>query len=86
MNQPKGKVLAHIKPKSFNHPKTVRKVVMDFDLERINNKLLTRHENMCVREKNSYKGNWNLSHTRAVEKAFSNDWFVKAGLNIISNL
>ena len=32
------------------------------------------------------KGTWNLSHTRAVEKAFSNEWFVKAGLKIISNL
>ena len=31
------------------------------------------------------KGTWNLSHTRAVEKAFSNEWFVKAGLKIISN-
>ena len=32
------------------------------------------------------KGTWNLSHTRAVEKAFSKEWFVKAGLKIISNL
>jgi RNA-directed DNA polymerase len=32
------------------------------------------------------KGTWNLSHTRAVEKAFSNAWFVKAGLKIVSNL
>jgi RNA-directed DNA polymerase len=32
------------------------------------------------------KGTWNLSHTRAVEKAFSNNWFVKAGLKIVSNL
>jgi RNA-directed DNA polymerase len=32
------------------------------------------------------KGTWNLSHTRAVEKAFSNEWFVKAGLKIISDL
>lgn len=32
------------------------------------------------------KGTWNLSHTRAVEKAFSNEWFVKTGLKIVSNL
>ena len=32
------------------------------------------------------KGTWNLSHTRALEKAFSNEWFVKKGLKIISNL
>jgi RNA-directed DNA polymerase len=34
----------------------------------------------------SNKGNWNLSHTRAVEKAFSNKWFERAGLKIVSNL
>lgn len=34
----------------------------------------------------SNKGMWNLSHTRAVEKAFSNDWFEKMGLKIFSNL
>jgi chemotaxis regulatin CheY-phosphate phosphatase CheZ len=32
------------------------------------------------------KGTWNLSHTRAVEKAFSNKWFVKAGLEKVSDL
>jgi RNA-directed DNA polymerase len=32
------------------------------------------------------KGTWNLSHTRGVEKAYSNEWFVKAGLKIVSNL
>lgn len=34
----------------------------------------------------SNKGVWNLSHTRAVEKAFSNEWFEKMGLKIVSNL
>jgi len=34
----------------------------------------------------SNKGDWNLSHTRAVEKAFSNKWFERAGLKIVSNL
>ena len=34
----------------------------------------------------SNKGNWKLSHTRAVEKAFSNRWFERAGLKIMSNL
>lgn len=34
----------------------------------------------------SNKGHWNLSHTRAVEKAFSNEWFEKTGLKIVSNL
>jgi RNA-directed DNA polymerase len=33
----------------------------------------------------SNKGTWNLSHTRGVEKAFSNEWFVKAGLEIVSD-
>lgn len=32
------------------------------------------------------KGTWNLSNTRAVGKAFSNEWFVKRGLKIVSNL
>lgn len=32
------------------------------------------------------RGTWNLSHTRVVEKAFSNNWFAKMGLKIISNL
>src|SRR4029077_2348977 len=32
------------------------------------------------------KGIWNLSHTGAVEKAYSNKWFVNAGLKIVSNL
>lgn len=31
-------------------------------------------------------GTWKLSHTRAVETAFSNEWFVKKGLKIVSNL
>ena len=34
----------------------------------------------------SNKGIWNLSHTRAVEKAFSNEWFEKKGLETFSNL
>lgn len=34
----------------------------------------------------SNKGPWNLSHTRAVEKAFSNKWFEKIGLKVVSNL
>jgi group II intron reverse transcriptase/maturase len=34
----------------------------------------------------SNKGPWNLSHTRAVEKAFPNKWFEKMGLKIVSNL
>jgi RNA-directed DNA polymerase len=34
----------------------------------------------------SNKGNWNLSHTRAVEKAFSNKWFEQMGLKTISKL
>lgn len=32
------------------------------------------------------KGIWNLSSTKAVHKAFSNDWFVRIGLKIVSNL
>lgn len=34
----------------------------------------------------SNKGSWNLSHTRAVEKGFSNEWFERTGLKIVSNL
>jgi len=34
----------------------------------------------------SNKGTWNLSHTRAVEIAFSNNWFERTGLKIVSNL
>ena len=34
----------------------------------------------------SNKGNWKLSHTRAVEKAFPNRWFERIGLKIVSNL
>ena len=34
----------------------------------------------------SNKKTWKLSHTRMVEKAFSNNWFERAGLKIISNL
>lgn len=34
----------------------------------------------------SNKGTWNLSHKSAVEKAYSNNWFAKAGLEIVSNL
>jgi len=33
----------------------------------------------------SNKGTWNLSHTRAVEKAYSNEWFARKGLEIVSN-
>lgn len=32
------------------------------------------------------KGRWKLSHTRAVEKAWSNQWFIKAGFKVQSNL
>jgi len=34
----------------------------------------------------SNKGDWNLSHTRTLEKAFSTKWFERAGLKIVSNL
>jgi RNA-directed DNA polymerase len=43
-------------------------------------------KNMAAKTVYTNKGTWNLSHTRAVEKAFSNGWFVKMGLKIISNL
>ena len=41
---------------------------------------------MAAKTVYSNKGIWNLSHTRAVEKAYSNKWFVNAGLKIVSNL
>ncbi len=31
----------------------------------------------------SNKGGWHLSHTRAVEKAYSNKWFEKVGLKTV---
>lgn len=34
----------------------------------------------------SNKGTWKLSHTRAVEKAYSNEWFSRLGQVIFSNL
>ena len=34
----------------------------------------------------SNNGHWKLSHTGAVERAFSKKWFEKAGLKIVSNL
>lgn len=34
----------------------------------------------------SNKGNWNLSYARTVEKVFSNEWFEKMGLKIVSTL
>jgi len=43
-------------------------------------------KNMAAKTVYTNKGTWNLSHTRAVEKALSNEWFVKAGLKIVSNL
>lgn len=33
----------------------------------------------------SNRGTWNLSHTRALEKAYSIDWFIKQGQIVISN-
>lgn len=43
-------------------------------------------KNMAAKTVFTNKGTWNLSHTRAVEKAYSNEWFAKAGLKIVSNL
>jgi RNA-directed DNA polymerase len=34
----------------------------------------------------SNRGPWNLSHTRALEKAYSIEWFVKQGQTVISNI
>jgi RNA-directed DNA polymerase len=41
---------------------------------------------MAAKAAYTNKGTWKLSHMRAVEKAFPNAWFVKAGLKIYSNL
>ena len=41
---------------------------------------------MAAKSAYSNRGTWNLSHTRAVEKAYPNEWFERAGLKIISNL
>jgi len=41
---------------------------------------------MAAKAAYSNRGTWNLSHTRAVEKAYPNEWFERAGLKIISNL
>jgi group II intron reverse transcriptase/maturase len=43
-------------------------------------------KNLAKKTVYTNKRTWKLSHTRAVEKAFSNEWFVKAGLEIVSNL
>jgi len=33
----------------------------------------------------SDRGPWNLSHTRAVERAFPVQWFIERGQKIVSN-
>lgn len=47
---------------------------------------LGAEEKLTAKTVYSNKGCWNLSHTRVIEKVFSNKWFAKAGLIIVSNL
>jgi RNA-directed DNA polymerase len=43
-------------------------------------------KNLAVKTVHSNKRTWHLSHTRAVERAFSNQWFERSGLRSYSKL